>query len=415
MNLPGRNNLRNMLLNPGLKPYWMALVAILVLAGCGGHNTTPPPMSQHFLYGQNAQQSSNTFTFSSVYGFSEDDRTGALSALPGSPFTVGPAYTFSNGFGLATDSQGRFLFISSLLDAICCYRGLSTVTSLDSKIGTVSSSPITTVNGGTFTTDPSGKFLYIASTPSFTRPECFGIDGHDLSTPNLSLIPGSPFSSSPFLPLDCVEFVSVSPGGHYLYAGGGLVVPAGSPHPIFAVFSIDSNTGTLTLVSRDNSPGVQPVGPMLFQPSGKFMYALDTRAAGPVVDLYSVNPSTGSLTFLSTQVNNGLVNPIMTSSGNFLYGCMLFSGQPCQPVAYRVDSNTGALTPISGFSLGAGKGDTLILDKSGKYAYALNASFGQSSNQIFVYSVDSFTGLMTQIPSLTTTVPTGIANIVAGR
>jgi hypothetical protein len=405
-----------------LKAYCLALTATFVLAGCGGGGKLrsqfdlQPGASQapqHFFYGHNLQLSSDTF--SSVYGFGQDEKTGALSPLPASPFTVGPVFTFI-GSGLASDPKGRFLFISSLLDALCCKRGLSTVASLDSTTGTASSSPVATVNGGAFATDPSGRFLYIASDPSMTRPECFGIDGRDLSTSNLASIPGSPSSSTPFLPLDCVEFVSIDPAGRHLYAGGGVVTPPlVTPHPAFAIYNIDSNTGVLTTISANSFPGVQPVGTMLFQPSGRFMYALDIRTAGPVVDLYSVNPATGALTFVNTQLNNTLVNPIMSSSGNFLYGCTPLSGQPCQPVAYRVDNNTGALTQISGFNLGAGQGDTLILDKSGRYAYALDAPLGQSSTHIFVYSVDSSTGSLTQMPNLTTGVPTGITNLIAGR
>lgn len=409
-----KDNLSAILPQLRLKPSCVALLLVSVLLGCGGGHGTPPA-PQHFLYGQSAQQSS--IFSSSIYGFSEDDQTGALAVLPDSPFTVGPAYTFSNGFGLAADSQGRFLFISSLLDAICCYRGLSTVASIDPTTGNIVSSPVATVNGGPFATHPSGRFLYIAGTPSFARPECFGIQGLDLSTTNLASIPGSPFSFPPSFPAsDCVEFVSIDPAGHYLYAGSGLVVPPPlSPQPTFTVYRIDSNTGILIPVIGNSFPGAQPVGRMVFQPSGKFMYAMDTRGTAATLDLYSVDPATGAVTFVNTQFNNWLQNPIMSSNGNFLYGCMPLSGQPCQPVVYRVDGNTGALTPISAFSLGAGTGDTLILDKSGQYAYALNASLGQSSSQIFVYSVDSSTGLMTQIPSLTIAVPTGIANLVAAR
>jgi hypothetical protein len=86
-------------------------------------------------------------------------------------------------------------------------------------------------------------------------------------------------------------------------------------------------------------------------------------------------------------------------------------------VAYRTDSNTGALTQISGFGLGLGDGSSLVIDKSEQFAYALNTavSSGNPSNQIFVYSVDSSTGLMTQLPNLTTTLSAGVTNIAAGR
>jgi len=385
-----------------------------VLIGCGGrHGTIPPLMSQHFLYGIGFDPNGNCCTSASIYSFGEDG-TGALTPLPGSPVTVAP---FSGGedfqVGLATDLQGRFLFIPAEVSAICCHTGLFNVYSIDSNTGTVNSRPIAdTSGGGPIVFHPSGKFLYIASGQAFPpnpRAGCFGIDGRDLSTNNLASLPGSPFSYS-----QCMQLVSLDPAGHYLYASGQLF-PFTFKNPMFETYTIDSNTGTLTLISTDSSPGVQPSGPILFQSSGKFAYALNARASGPVIDLYSVNPTTGALTFISTQVNNGLANPLMHPSGNFLYGCTFVAfGQPCQPVGYRVDANTGALTAIAGFSLAPGTGDTLIIDKSGRYAYALNGSFG-NANQILVYSIDSSTGLMNQMPNLTTTVPAGLTRIVAGR
>jgi hypothetical protein len=61
--------------------------------------------------------------------------------------------------------------------------------------------------------------------------------------------------------------------------------------------------------------------------------------------------------------------------------------------------------------LGAVDGTSLVIDKSGQFAYAL----GPGGSQIFVYSIDSSTGLMTQIPAITTSVAAALSSIAAGR
>jgi len=400
-----KDSFRNILLNPGLKPYWMALFAILVFTGCGGGHSTPPPQApQHFLYGRNG---------TTIYAFGED-KTGALSPLAGSPFTVTPNTTPFTASGLSSDPQGRFLFIPAFQGSICCPVFAETAYSVNANSGAVASSAIANLNEGRFAFHPSGKFLYIPTeTIQFGVLTFHGIAGVDLSTSNLAAIPGSPFSNG-----QEISVASIDPAGHFLYTSGSVNPGLPTRAVAFETYSADSNTGLLTLISTDTTPGVQPTGPILFHPSGKFGYAFNNRSS-QVIDLYSVNTTTGALTFINTQVSGQFVNTFMYSSGNFLYGCISAGvfGQPCQPVAYRVDSNTGVLTPIPGFSLGPGDGRTLVIDKSGQFADALNTSVssGNPSNQIFVYSIDSSTGLMTQIPSLTINISAGVTTIATGR
>ncbi len=339
----------------------MALVAS-ALIGCGGHSTP-----QHFLYGRNG---------AAVYGFSED-RTGALTPLAGSPFTVTPTTTPFTASGLTSDPRGRFLFIPSDVASICCPVLAETVYSIDSNTGAVGASAITNVSEGSvifhqsgitnvgegsFAFHPSGKFLYIASFPTKINTFFFhGIAGVDLSTSNLAAIPGSPFSDG-----QQIFVVSSDPAGHFLYAQALLNPGTVNAIGAFEIYSVNATTGSLTLISTDTTNlNLAINGPILFHPSGKFAYALTRLQFSTNVDLYSVNPATGALTFLNTQAQGTILNSIMSSNGNFLYGCLGPVGPlspPCQPVAYRVDSNTGALTAIPRFSLGPGDGSSLVID-----------------------------------------------------
>ena len=387
----------------------MALLASLIL-GCGGHHTTPPPPNppQHFLYGRTSAGPNIAFSLS-VYGLGED-ATGALTPLSGSPFTITQSSMAFAATGPATDTQGRFLFVATEVTSICCPGFGESAYSVDSNTGRVSPSATALLDQGQFAFHPSAKFLYIASaaTRFVSQISYHGIAGVDLSTSNLTPIPGSPFSNGQFM-----NSVSVEPTGHFLYTSG--LLNTSSSTSAFETYAVDSNTGTLTLISTDSSPGSQPSGTILFHPSGKFGYAFNIRSGNRVVDLYSANATTGALTFMNTQISANLQNPVMHPSGNFLYGCIFITNQPCQPVGYRIDNNTGALTAISGFSLGPGFVYSLTIDKTGQHAYALSASSDQSSTQILVYSIDSSTGLMTQMPNLTITVPALLSDIVAGR
>jgi 6-phosphogluconolactonase (cycloisomerase 2 family) len=312
-----------------------------------------------------------------------------------------------NDAGLLSDPQGRFLFIPGELSSIIAPNFFQTGYSINSSTGAVASSAAGDVVGLSPAFHPNGKFLYVAGPGILTNPSSFqGIVGVDLSTANFAPVPGSPFSVGQEM-----GFLSIDPAGHFLYATVFLNPGLPPTNPAFETYSVDPTTGTLTLISTDNSPGVQPSGKIIFHPSGKFAYALNIRSGSPALDLYSVNATTGVLTFISTQANASF-SLLMHPSGNFLYGCMAGPvGQPCQPVGYRIDNNTGVLTAIPGFSLGAVDGTNLVIDKSGQFAYAL----GQGGSQIFVYSIDASTGLMTQMPALTTSVPVGLSSIAAGR
>lgn len=390
-----------------LKPCCVALAASVLIACGGGSSTpsTPPPgPPQHFLYAHGGGGTSGNSFSATIYGFGED-ATGALTPLPSSPFTI----TLSGlpfGRSLATDLQGRFLFANYDLSSACCPAFGWSCYAIDSNMGTVSSSGTTVVDFGQLVFHPSGRFLYSPITRLLNGAFFYhGFAGVDLSTPNLAPIPGSPFSDG-----QGMDSVSVEPTGHYLYTSGKLDPTSPTPTPAFETYTIDSATGAATLLSTVSGSGVQPSGRILFHPSGRFGYALNTRSGSQVVDLYSLNAVTGALTFISTQTNGQLVNPLLHPSGNYLYGCFFAVGQPCSLVGYRVDSNTGTLTAISGFNPGGVDGSNLVIDKSGRFAYALS-----STHQIFVYSIDSSTGLMTQMPNLTVTVPPDVTSIAAGR
>ena len=117
-----------------------------------------------------------------IFAFSIDSTTGALTQIPGSPFTTG-----NDPQGLATDPGGKFLYSANSND-----NTVSAFT-IDGSSGT-----LTPISGSPFATqaapaalaiDPAGQFLYVGQS-STKGIEALSIDA---ATGALTTISGSPF------------------------------------------------------------------------------------------------------------------------------------------------------------------------------------------------------------------------------
>jgi 6-phosphogluconolactonase len=169
-----------------------------------------------------------------ISGFSVNSTTGALTAVPGSPFS-----TLVNGsaFYLAAHPSGKFL-----------YAGIPSTRSIeawkiDSVMGTLTMLPgfplaLSSGNNASLSSivaDPSGKFLYVS--------DDFGdIFGFTVNASNgaLTAMPGSPFFA-----FFITDQLFVDPTGRFLYS------PAG---PFISGFSIDATTGVPTPLSGSPFP-----------------------------------------------------------------------------------------------------------------------------------------------------------------
>jgi 6-phosphogluconolactonase len=145
--------------------------------------------SDQFLYVVNPAASNPPpyqATTGNVSAFSIVPGTGALTTIPGSPFTV------TNGTGpsaIAIDPTGRFVYAVSAGSsfAIWCFA----ITPTNGELAAVTGSPFSLGAGGLFALfDPSGDFFYIGSATGN------GIQGYTYnpSTGVLHAISGSPFS-----------------------------------------------------------------------------------------------------------------------------------------------------------------------------------------------------------------------------
>jgi 6-phosphogluconolactonase (cycloisomerase 2 family) len=225
-----------------------------------------------------------------VVGFTIDNTTGALTTIPGGPFS-----SPGNGgppLDLAIDPTGKFLYTSASFDDVFLPAGYNIwAFTIDSQTGALTSIP-----GSPFLTqgnsqpqgirvDPSGKFLYVALSNAGSIA-AFTIDG---TTGVLTSVPGSPFATASTEATQTYE-IALAPSGKFLYAfnfNGNTM----------AAFTIDSTSGVLTTIAGSPFPVIpNGEGGIIVDPSGKFLYL--TIGFGPpsAFVIFNIDPNTGGLT-----------------------------------------------------------------------------------------------------------------------
>jgi 6-phosphogluconolactonase len=166
-----------------------------------------------------------------VSAFQLNADTGALSAVPGSPFAAG-----ANPFRVVAEPSGRFLYVSNVNgSSLSVYR-------IDGQTGALSMIPGSPVPTGplpeAIAIDPVGRYLYVAN--------YHNIDGFSIDADSGVLVP---LETSPFPAGDSTaQDLQMDPSGQFLYA-------ANHDSGAVTVLAVDSNTGELTPSSAAPSPG----------------------------------------------------------------------------------------------------------------------------------------------------------------
>jgi 6-phosphogluconolactonase (cycloisomerase 2 family) len=149
-----------------------------------------------------------------IAGFSVSATDGSLTPVSGSPFSTG---FFPNK--IAIDPAGKFLY------ATIPSSFMGTSTSVYAYTIDAASGALTAVPGSPFTTgenpvsaavDVSGRFLFVANGANTANGNSVSAFSIDSNTGALTAVPGSPFAASPF-----PGFVATDPSGQYVYVGLG--------------------------------------------------------------------------------------------------------------------------------------------------------------------------------------------------
>lgn len=225
--------------------------------------------------------------------------------------------------------------------------------------------------------------------------EGFSIDS---STGALTQITGSPFSLGGTPP---------GAGGLSPFIADGAYFYATDLNARAVVgFSFDNNSGALTPVPGSPFPaGNAPVHAAQAGSQGKFLYVSDNGDSAGGILAFTIDPNTGALTPISgspfpTGPAGSFPGPsALIANGNFLYVALAGTvNANNQIVVFSIDPNTGSLTPIAGSPFTCGN-DPLyvalvpVTTNSQGFLYTANIQ----DNTISAFTVDNTTGALTPI------------------
>jgi len=260
-----------------------------------------------------------------VSAFAVNNVTGALTAVPGSPFAAG------------TDPKAMALYGSDALYVANAGSNNVSAYSIDEVTGALA--PLwpgpSTIATGTSPTSvvvvPGASVVYVANHGGSNDISAFSVD--------LTPVPGSPFPAGGN-PLS----LAVGGGGKFLYTAN-----PDATNPSISGFNIDPTSGALSPLS--GSPFPLPVSHyMVTDQTGTYLYV----TSGANVVGYGINATTGTLRPLPGFPVAAGANAYSVSvdpTNQFLYvtndGAANVSG-------FTLDASTGALTPLSDAPFPAG-------------------------------------------------------------
>jgi 6-phosphogluconolactonase (cycloisomerase 2 family) len=343
-----------------------------------------------FAYVTNDNDTDNT-----VSVFMVDPSTGALTAIPTSPF----ANPGRASVAVTADPSGRFLYTTNnSSDNVTAYNIVPSGANIGA-LTPISGSPFSTASGPFgIAVEPSGQFAYVVN-QSVDTVSGFAIDA---STGALTLISGFPFSTSP---ASHPSGVAVHPNDHFIY------IAAWFPGQV-RLYTFDPLNGAL------GPPGTPSLGPapmlpesVTLDPMGRFAYT--ANIGGSSVSVYTVDSGTGVLT--SVQNIPAGVGPLGGSpglvavdpSGRFAY----VAGRD-GVAGYSIDQTTGALTPVAGSPFPAGSDPRWVtVNPNGRFVYVANHGSATTPGGVSAYTIDLSTGALTQISGSPFPLPTGPSSI----
>jgi len=382
-----------------------------------------------FVYLSNSPSNANQP--GSILGYAVSDDTGALTAVPGSPFQI---QLSGGGSSLAVTPSGRFLYTPTATYSASTgtYSVFVVAYSIDASSGA-----LTPVPGSPFyaeanspginwlTMDPAGKFLYAMNT-YFAEIFVYSIDQN---TGALTLQPSSPFPTQQGYP----AILTLGATGQFAYVT--YAARSGSFNGAISAYRIDLTNGSFTVVpgspfmipndpSSANKNGPNPTWAAA-HPSAGFLYVADSNQ----LDLwtFTIDGTSGALTLSPSspmQMPHGSNQFAIDPTGSFAYFTTLYPNStdcaiyypytnvyaPDSVFVYSIDQASGALSPASSPVAAAGYQPVPVAtDPSGRFAYALNLqgyNFDPSSSNISAYRIHGESGRLT--PVLGSPFPAGV-------
>src|SRR3989454_8240045 len=269
-------------------------------------------------------------TTSTIAGFSiAHGNSGALTAIPVSPFTISDTFSGSTNFPrIEADPLGRFVFITNFA------AGQIDVFQVDQTTGALTVAPSSPVHASSpihLAVEPSGSFVYVPDSQN-ALINIFSID----SAGNMTLKTPFAIPTGPVPGTDAPLFIEAHPNGQFLFtANRGSV----------AAYVIDASTGALSYApgSPFNTSSLQ-VAPFILalDATGTFLYVSDTGNNG--IPGFTVDGTTGALTLINGSSFSGSSpsDLVHNPAGPLLYVLICYSINVCS-----IDATWCALTQPS--------------------------------------------------------------------
>ncbi len=235
----------------------------------------------------------------------------------------------------------------------------------------------------TTTNSNSSDFVYVSNDAVSQN----NVDGYAISGSTLNAITGSPFDFQ-YPPSAMV----VDPGNSLLFAATDSELTEGF------LYGYSITNGGLGILDSGTPLVSESVTSLAISPDGQWLFALDTD--GTTLEEYSINASTGALTFINTYPVSGSATGIVTPtqvavapSGDFLVATLGTGGAN----TFTFDTTTGIATPSTLISP--------VTDASGIYGVAMD-----ENNNIYLAGtagLQVFSATAVGVPTLLNTYTTG--------
>jgi 6-phosphogluconolactonase len=344
---------------------------------CSVNCVTVPPQPS-FLYATSSNQ---------VLAFTIQS-SGALSA----PLVVpGP----NNSIGMVASTNGQLYVSDFANDAVDGYSINSSSGALTPLAGSPFSLGGTPPGAGGLSAFADGNYLYATGMNAGTVAGFLYNSSNGMLTP----VPGSPFPAGDS-PVQAVQAAPPASSSQFLYVSN-LNDPAGG----ISAYAINQQNGALSSIEGSpfptGAPGSYP-GPsaMVVSDENNFLYVAlaGTANANNQIAAFSINPTTGSLTELPqspfTTGNDPLQMAYVANAQGFLYTANIQDGTIS---AFTADNTTGVLTPVSGSPYTSGTsvwGLSEIVTPSGSsFLYAADPQ----AETVVAYTINPNTGALTPL------------------
>lgn len=239
-----------------------------------------------------------------VSGFAINPQTGALTPIPGGPYTIAG----QGEFDASLDSSGRFLNVTTtgLNGGVVDQLATQFAIQPDGSLQRVAQSGLPELKGsaptslanaqvewGSAVFNPKNDIAYIMSSNPFTSQV--------VAAPvqsNGAL--GTPLTPTPVVGVGTTNTAAIDPNGNFLYSCD----VANNTIDLYPLAADGTPQATTSSFATDVSPGV-----LTFDPTGQFAMVA-CRGTGPnftdgAIDIFSHNNATGALTRLATLPSPG--------------------------------------------------------------------------------------------------------------